>query len=68
MNEIEKSYYLVNGWISTSDKLPEIEMYYKVIFENGEEDEKPFRIRPSKNIYGFMSERKVIFWKELGDE
>ena len=49
-------------WISVNDKLPEIEGYYKVKFENGETDSKPFRIRLSRNIYGFMTEDNVTHW------
>lgn len=50
-------------WINIEDKLPEKEGYYRVKFENGAEDEKPFRIRPKQNIRGFMTEKKVIQWK-----
>lgn len=53
------------NWISVKDRLPEEEGYYQVKFENGVEDEKPFRIRPSKNIYGFMTMEKVIEWKPM---
>lgn len=52
-----------SGRISVEDKYPEIEDYYLVRYENGQEDEKPFRNRPNKNIYGFMTERKVTYWK-----
>jgi len=52
------------------EKYPEIEPtkegYYKVMFENGIEDEKPFRIRLDKGIKGFMTENKVVAWKSLG--
>jgi hypothetical protein len=51
-------------WISVEDKLPETEGYYKVKFSNGEIDSKPFRIRPSKNIYGFMTEDTVTHWSK----
>ncbi len=54
-----------NAWIPVKERLPEIERYYSVKFENGTEDEKPFRIRPSKNILGFMTMDKVTHWKEL---
>ena len=37
-------------WIPVTERLPETEDYYAVRFENGVEDEKPFRIRPKKNI------------------
>lgn len=53
------------SWVKVTDKLPEKESYYKVRFENGVEDEKPFRIRPSKNIRGFMTEQKVTHWKPI---
>lgn len=52
-------------WISVDERLPEIEGYYKVRFEDGTEDEKPFRIRPSKKIYGFMTMDKVTHWQPL---
>lgn len=42
---------------------PKKEGYYRVKFEDGSEDEKPFRIRPKRNIYGFMTELKVTHWK-----
>ena len=41
-------------WIPVTERLPETENYYRVKFLNGDEDEKPFRIRPKKNILGFM--------------
>lgn len=53
-------------WTSVSDALPTTEGYYKVRFDNGIEDEKPFRIRPSKNIHGFMTEDKVTHWSLMG--
>lgn len=53
------------NWIITLDRLPEKEGYYKVKFLDGTEDEKPFRIRPSKNILGFMTEKTVVAWKEI---
>lgn len=52
-------------WISVNDRLPETEAYYTVRFANGVEDEKPFRIRPAKNIHGFMTEETVTHWSEL---
>lgn len=52
-------------WISVKDELPNVEGYYKVKFEDGTEDEKPFRIRPSRNIHGFMTENKVSHWRAL---
>ncbi len=51
-----------DNWKSVKDELPKKEGYYRVRFSNGEEDEKPFRIRPSKNIYGFMTEDEVTHW------
>lgn len=50
-------------WISVKVELPKKEDYYTVKFKNGVIDEKPFRIRPSKNIYGFMTEEEVEYWK-----
>lgn len=50
-------------WTKVTTKLPEKEGYYKVKFKDGNEDQKPFRIRPSKNIKGFMSEKDVVAWK-----
>jgi len=50
-------------WISVKDKMPESEGYYEVMFEDGTEDEKPFRIRPNKNIKGFMTEQIVTHWR-----
>ena len=55
------------NWVLVSEKLPEKEGYYKVRFGDGTEDEKPFRIRPSKNIHGFMTENIVVAWKEIID-
>lgn len=53
-----------NLWISVIERLPEKEGYYNVRFEDGVEDEKPFRIRPKKNIFGFMTMKKVTHWKK----
>lgn len=50
-------------WISVDDEMPKTEGYYEVKFANGETDEKPFRIRPKKNIYGFMTEDQVTHWR-----
>ena len=58
MSEEKKS-----KWRKCSESLPLKEGYYKVKYDNGEEDIKPFRIRPSKNIKGFMTENNVIEWK-----
>lgn len=52
-------------WISVNDMLPTKEGYYLVKFEDGTEDEKPFRNRPSKNILGFMTENIVTHWANL---
>ena len=53
------------SWIPVIERLPEAENYYAVRFKNGIEDEKPFRIRPSKNIFGFMTMEEVTHWAEL---
>lgn len=55
-------------WINVDTELPTTEGYYGVKFEDGTTDEKPFRIRPSKNIHGFMTMNKVIEWRVLSDE
>ena len=52
-------------WISVDEKLPENEDHYHVRYDNGEVDEKPFRIRPSHNIKGFMTTKKVTHWAEI---
>lgn len=52
-------------WIPVTERLPETENYYRVKFLNGDEDEKPFRIRPKKNILGFMVMDEVTHWAEL---
>jgi len=52
-------------WINVNDKMPDTESYYKVKFDDGTEDEKYFRNRPQKNIYGFMSEKNVIEWRKI---
>lgn len=51
------------NWIKVTTRLPEIEGYYLVKFKDGTTDQLPFRIRPSKNIRGFMTEGNVIAWK-----
>ena len=51
------------SWNDISKQTPNKEGYYKVKFKDGSEDEKPFRIRPSKNIKGFMTEKEVTHWK-----
>lgn len=50
-------------WINVTDRLPEKEGYYSVKYDNGEVDQKPFRIRPNKNIKGFMTMNNVIEWR-----
>jgi hypothetical protein len=52
-------------WIPVTERLPKTENYYAVRFKNGDEDEKPFRIRPKKNIFGFMTMDEVTHWAEL---
>lgn len=54
---------MAKKWKSVDKELPRKESYYSVRYENGEEDRKPFRIRPSKNIMGFMTERVVKEWR-----
>ena len=54
-------------WFSVKEQLPKIEDYYAVRFESGFEDEIPFRIRPNKNIYGFMSEEIITHWAILNN-
>lgn len=51
------------NWIKVTTRLPEKEGYYKVKFQDGTTDQLPFRIRPHKNILGFMTEGNVIAWK-----
>lgn len=51
------------SWISVKDKLPTMEGYFTVKFADEIEDRKPFRIRPNKNIHGFMTEKEVTHWK-----
>jgi hypothetical protein len=52
------------NWINLNDEQPTEEGYYKVKFDDGTEDEKPWRIRPSKNILGFMTEKNVTHWSK----
>lgn len=52
-------------WIKCEDRLPEVEGYCEVKFADGTTDEKPFRIRPSKNIKGFMTMEEVTHWRPL---
>lgn len=54
----------MDNWISVDTELPEVEGYYDVMFDTGFTDEKPFRIRPHKNIHGFMTEENVTHWRE----
>jgi hypothetical protein len=51
-------------WVKVEDRLPEIEGYYKVKYDDGTEDEKPFRIRPRNNIHGFMTMNIVTHWMD----
>lgn len=53
-----------NSWISVKDKLPNKESYYDVKFDDGTEDQKPYRIRPKQNIKGFMTEKNVTHWRK----
>lgn len=53
------------NWISVTKQLPKIEGYYKVKYKDNTEDEKPFRIRPNRNIRGFMTEKEVTHWMKL---
>ena len=56
----------MKNWIELEKEQPKTEGYYRVKFEDGQEDKKWFRIRPSKNIKGFLVEGKVVkFWKHL---
>ena len=48
--------------ISCKKEMPKEEGYYKVKFADGTTDQKPFRIRPNKNIRGFMTEKEVTHW------
>jgi hypothetical protein len=55
-------------WIDVNEQLPTEEGYYDVKYDNGQEDSKPFRIRPSKNIRGFMTMENVTHWRESTDK
>jgi hypothetical protein len=55
---------MTKDWIKCSNQLPQTEGYYRVRYDDGTEDQKPFRIRPSKGINGFMTEKNVVAWKE----
>ena len=55
---------LSEKWVACSDRLPDTEDYYSVRYSNGVEDRKPFRIRPSRGIRGFMTEDNVVAWRE----
>jgi hypothetical protein len=50
-------------WKDLNVEQPKKEGYYRVRFDDGTEDQKPWRIRPSRNILGFMTERNVTHWK-----
>ena len=54
-------------WINVNDELPKEEGYYDVKYADGSEDSKPFRIRPNKNILGFMTEKDVTHWRQSTD-
>lgn len=54
-----------HSWMPVTERLPKTEKYYAVKFKNGDEDEKPFRIRPKQNIFGFMTTDEVTHWAEL---
>lgn len=56
------------NWIEVTKELPTEEGYYDVKYFDGEEDNKPFRIRPHKNIYGFMTLKPVTHWRASTDE
>lgn len=56
-----------SGWINIKNKMPKEEGYYPVKFKDGTQDEKPYRIRPNKNIRGFMymnSDNPITHWKD----
>lgn len=53
----------MKNWNDLTEKQPKKEGYYKVKYEDGTEDEKPFRIRPKQNIKGFMTMTKVTHWR-----
>jgi hypothetical protein len=57
-----------NNWVDVSKDLPKVEGYYDVKYFDGEEDSKPFRIRPKNNIYGFMTEKEVTHWRNNTDK
>ncbi len=53
---------MTKKWIDLSIERPNKENYYRVRFDDGTEDQKPYRIRPKQNIDGFMTERVVTHW------
>jgi len=55
-------------WTSVEEKLPDTEGYYKVKFEDGSTDEKPFRIRPKQHIHGFMTMDNVTHWAPMDND
>lgn len=61
----DKNKTTMQHWIPVEEKLPETEGYYKVKFDDGTEDEKPFRIRPKQNIHGFMTMDNVTHWAPM---
>lgn len=54
-----------DGWVEYNVD-PMKEGYYDVKFEDGTEDEKPFRKREHLNIRGFMTTKKVTHWRDNG--
>jgi hypothetical protein len=50
-------------WKDLKVEQPQKEDYYRVKFEDGTEDHKPWRIRPKQNICGFMTMDNVTHWK-----
>lgn len=56
-----------NDWVELSVITPSKEGYYDVRFNDGTEDSKPFRIRPTKSIFGFMTDKPVTHWRNNTD-
>lgn len=50
-------------WYDINVAIPAQEDYYTVKYEDGTQDEKPFRKQLSKGILGFMCERKITHWR-----
>ena len=53
------------NWIDVLVCMPTIPDYYLVKYDDGTEDEKPFRFKPRKGIAWFMTEKKVTHWAYL---